>query len=85
MQADFGVVQKVHKAEISSIMMTEIRFDAIVKMNDVGFRKNQSQWFAIQEKITLESIMYESEAVLGRRLKEMFQKLQTEIEKYKHQ
>ena len=66
-------------------MVAAIRFDAIIRMNDVGYRKKEPQWFAIQEKITLDTIMYASDAALGKHLKYMFQKLQIEIEKYKNQ
>jgi hypothetical protein len=73
--------------------MIEIRFDCLVTMYDLGFkkikpgfefekRKRTPQCFKSIQNITLESIKYSDEATLGRLLKEMYYELEHHIRQY---
>ncbi len=71
----------------------EIRFDCIVTMHDVGFKKYKGmwgqekqsktpQWFRSNQVLTLEEVKYADPHELGRRMKEMFNQLEKTIEQY---
>jgi hypothetical protein len=68
----------------------EIRFDCLVTMHDVGFKKllgteKQSktpQWFKANHTFTLEEVKYADPYQLGMRMKQMFNQLEKTIEQY---
>lgn len=71
----------------------EIRFDCMVSMHDVGYRRikdvwgqeKQSktpQWFRANHKITLEGVKHADPYELGMRIKQMFYELEKTIERY---
>ena len=68
----------------------EIRFDCLVTMHDVGFKKllgteKQSktpQWFKANHTLTLEEIKYADPYELGLRMKQMFHQLEETIKQY---
>ena len=71
----------------------EIRFDCMVKMHDVAYRKyegrwgqeNQSktpQWFKANHILTLEAVKHTDPYKLGMIIKEMFHQLEQTIEQY---
>lgn len=71
----------------------EIRFDCLVTMHDLGFRRyvgffgeekksKTPQWFKAQHQLTLESIKYMDEYQIGSAIKKMFYELEKTIEQY---
>jgi hypothetical protein len=86
-------IQPVSEIEADKRRLCEIRFDCYVTMHDSGMRETGGgflyesqnlppQWFRMNSQITLESIKYESEVVLGAQLKQMYHELQATITKY---
>ena len=86
-------ITPVSEMEADTRRLCEIRFDCMVKMHDVAFRKydglfdeeKQSripQWFRANHTITLETVKYADPYELGMRIKEMFQQLEKTIEQY---
>lgn len=74
----------------------EIRFDCLVTMHDVGFKKyvdfwgqeKQSktpQWFRANYKITLECVKNAHPYELGMRIKQMFYQMEDTIKKYENE
>jgi len=88
-------VKMISEHEAPSSSLCEIRFDCLVKMYETGTRTIKTgflgmeqkalppQWFKLEEHITLEGIRGCDEYQLGRRLKEMVNKLDHHIDKYK--
>ena len=73
----------------------EIRFDCLVTMHDVGYRKYEGmwgqekqskspQWFRANHKITLEGVKHADPYELGMRIKQMFHELENTIKKYEN-
>lgn len=73
--------------------LCEIRFDCMVTMYDVAYRKRDCgvfgeevsktpQWFKAQHQLSLESIKYMDEYSIGATIKEMFYQLEKTINKY---
>lgn len=71
----------------------EIRFDCMVTMHDVAYRRYEGilgqekqsktpQWFKANHILTLEAVKYADPYDLGMRIKEMFHQLEQTIEKY---
>ena len=71
----------------------EIRFDCLVTMHDVAYRKykgmwgqekysNVPQWFKANHTITLDTIKNADPYMLGMRIKEMFHMMEKTIEQY---
>jgi hypothetical protein len=88
-------VTPVSEFQADKRRVCEIRFDCLVTMHDYGVREtekellrvNQSlppQWFKTNSIITLEEIKYQSEELLGLRLKQMLFELEQTIEKYEN-
>jgi hypothetical protein len=70
-----------------------IRFDCMVRMHDVAYKKYQGtfgtekssktpQWFKAEHVITLETVKYADPYEIGMRIKEMFRELEKTIEIY---
>lgn len=77
----------------SNPSLAEIRFDCLVTMFEMGFKKNTisssikrnpPQWFKSQAKISLESIKHLPNYELGQLLKNMLIQLEAHIEKYRN-
>ncbi len=73
----------------------EIRFDCMVTMHDVAYRKHKGmwgqetysktpQWFKVNHILTLDAVKHADPYDLGMRIKEMFYQLEKTIEKYEH-
>jgi len=73
----------------------EIRFDCLVTMHDVGYKKYKGlwgqekwskipQWFNANQTITLESVKYADPYELGMRIKQMFHQMEDTINKYEN-
>jgi hypothetical protein len=71
----------------------EIRFDCLVTMHDVAYKKykglwgqekhsKKPQWFKSNQVLTLEEIKYSNPHELGMRLKEMYNQLEKTVEQY---
>lgn len=91
-----GVVP-CHEDEAEALpAMCEIRFDALVKMYDMGFNKTKiplllrmrmeiprkPQWFKNTQRMSLEAIKHGDEYSIGRMIKEQFRQLELHIELY---
>jgi len=77
-------------------MMCEIRFDAFVKMYDMGVDESRSllplrvrmeiprkpQWFKNTQRMSLEAIKYGDEYSIGRMIKDQFRQLELHISQY---
>jgi hypothetical protein len=70
-----------------------IRFDCMVTMHDVAYKKYQGtfgiekssktpQWFKVEHVITLEAVKYADPYEIGMRIKEMYHQLEKTIESY---
>jgi len=73
--------------------LCEIRFDCLVTMHEVAYRKYKGvfgeeksskvpQWFKAQHQMTLESIKYMDEYSIGVAIKQMFYQLEKTIDQY---
>ena len=73
----------------------EIRFDCMVTMHDVAYRRYEGmwgqekqskspQWFKANHILTLEAVKYMDEYTIGSTIKQMFHELEQTIEKYEH-
>jgi hypothetical protein len=74
----------------------EIRFDCLVTMHDVGYKKYKGlwgqekwskipQWFKANQTITLEGVKYADPYELGMRIKQMFHQMEDTINKYENE
>ena len=86
-------IKPVSEMEADTRRLCEIRFDCMVTMHDVGFKKykgvwgqeNQSkkpQWFKSNTTLTLEFIRDAEPQLIGEHIKQMFHQLEQTIEKY---
>jgi hypothetical protein len=86
-------ITQVPEVVADTRQVCEIRFDCMVKMHDVAFRKydglfdeeKQSripQWFRANHILTLDAVKYAEPYELGMRIKEMFYQLEKTIEHY---
>ena len=74
----------------------EIRFDCMVTMHDVAYKKYEGmwgqetesktpQWFRANHKITLEGVKHADPYELGMRIKQMFHQMEDAIKKYENE
>jgi hypothetical protein len=86
-------IKPVSEMEADTTRVCEIRFDCLVTMHDVGFKKykgmwgqeNQSkkpQWFKSNTTLTLEFIKDAEPQLIGEHIKQMFHQLEQTIEQY---
>lgn len=86
-------IKPVSEMEADTRRLCEIRFDCMVTMHDVGFKKykgvwgqeNQSkkpQWFKSNTTLTLEFIKDAEPQLIGEHIKQMFHQLEQTIEQY---
>jgi hypothetical protein len=87
------IITPISEIEADTRRVCEIRFDCLVTMHDVGFKKYKGmwgqekrsktpQWFKSNQVITLEEIKYSDPYQLGMRMKEMFNQLEKTVERY---
>jgi hypothetical protein len=73
--------------------LCEIRFDCLVTMHEVAFKKYKGiwgqekqsripQWFKAHQHLTLEAVKHMDEYTLGLAVKKMFRELEQTIEQY---
>lgn len=91
-------ITPVSEFEADTRRVCEIRFDCMVTMHDVGFKKiktypfgfemekssNTPQWFRANHVITLEGVKHDDPYELGMRIKQMFHQLEYTINKYEN-
>lgn len=88
-------IEPVPEIEANTTRVCEIRFDCLVTMHDVGYRKLQErgflqqekwsktpQWFRANHVITLEGVKHADPYELGMRIKQMFHQLEDTIKQY---
>ena len=97
-QMDNIEITPVSEMEAYTTRVCEIRFDCMVTMHDVGFKKiktypfgfemvkqsSKPQWFRANHKITLEGVKHADPYELGMRIKQMFHQLEDTINKYEN-
>lgn len=72
----------------ASKRLTEIRFEALVRMFDFADRKIKSQkppppqWFKIEQRLTLEFVRHASAKEIGEHIKRMYCELEDRIIQY---
>lgn len=90
---DQNKIEPVPEIVADTTRMCEIRFDCMVTMHDVGYRKYEDvlgrivesktpQWFKASYKLSLEAIKYMDERSIGAAIKQMFYELENTINKY---
>ena len=86
-------IEPVPEIEANTTRVCEIRFDCLVTMHDVGFRRTKDiwgqekqsktpQWFRANHIITLEGVKHSDPYELGMRIKQMFYQLEDTIKQY---
>jgi hypothetical protein len=88
-------IEPIPEIEANTTRVCEIRFDCLVTMHDVGYRKLQEQgffqqekwsktpqWFRAHHNITLEGVKHADPYELGMRIKQMFHQLEDTIKQY---
>jgi protein-tyrosine-phosphatase len=86
-------ITPVSEMEADTRRVCEIRFDCLVTMHDVAYKKYKGlwgqekqsktpQWFRSNQVITLEEIKYADPYELGMRMKQMFNQLEETIKQY---
>jgi len=86
-------IKPVSEMEADTRRLCEIRFDCVVKMHDVAFKKYKGvlgqeeqsripQWFKSNTALTLEFIKDAEPQLIGEHIKQMFHQLEQTIEKY---
>lgn len=94
-QMDNLEITPVSEMEADTTRVCEIRFDCLVTMHDVGYKKYEGmwgqekyskspQWFRANHKITLEGVKHADPYELGMRIKQMFHQLEDTINKYEN-
>ena len=94
-QMDNLEIKPVSEMEADTTRVCEIRFDCLVTMHDVGYKKCEGmwgqetesktpQWFKANHKITLEGVKHADPYELGMRIKQMFHQLEDTINKYEN-
>jgi hypothetical protein len=90
---NFTEITPVHELEADKRRVCEIRFDCLVTMHDVGYKRYKGlcgqekqsktpQWFRANHIITLEGVKHADPYEVGIRIKQMFQQLEDTINKY---
>ncbi len=96
MNAENLEVHPLHEAQLpdnARKLLTEIRFDCLVKMYYYGSKQTSGgmfqqpkslppQWFILSETLTLDFIRTESEGAIGYAFKQMYKKLEEHIKQY---
>jgi hypothetical protein len=97
MENEISKVEPCSEMEAEALPgLCEIRFDALVRMYDMGFDKTKSplpirirmevprkpQWFKNSQTMTLHAIRNGDEYSIGRMIKEQFRQLELHIEQY---
>ena len=88
-------ITPVSEMEADTTRVCEIRFDCLVTMHDVGYKKyegmwgmekqsSKPQWFRAKHVITLESVKHADPYELGMRIKDMFHQMENTINKYEN-
>jgi len=90
-------IEITHVPEIvaNTQRVCEIRFDCLVTMHDVAYRKYEGflgeekwsktpQWFKANHRITLEGVKHADPYELGMRIKQMFYEMEDTINKYEN-
>ena len=86
-------IKPVSEMEADTRRLCEIRFDCMVTMHDVAYRRHKGmwgrdtysktpQWFKANHILTLEMVKHADPYELGMRIKEMFHQLEKTIENY---
>jgi hypothetical protein len=86
-------IEAVPEVVADTRQVCEIRFDCMVTMHDVAYRRHKGvwgqdsysktpQWFKANHILTLEAVKYADPYDLGMNIKEMFHQLEQTIEKY---
>jgi hypothetical protein len=86
-------ITPVSEMEADTRRVCEIRFDCLVTMHDVAYKKYKGlwgqekqsktpQWFRSNQVLTLEEIKYADPHELGMRMKQMFNQLEETIKQY---
>lgn len=96
-QMDNLEITRVHEPEADTRRVCEIRFDCLVTMHDVAFKKTKTgpfgliekqsktpQWFKANQTITLEEVKHADPYELGMRIKQMFHQMEDTIDKYEN-
>jgi len=92
---NFTEITPVPEIVANTQRVCEIRFDCLVTMHDVAFRKYEGylgqekqsktpQWFKANHAITLEAVKYSDPYELGMRIKQMFHQMEDTINKYEN-
>jgi len=87
------IITPVSEIEADTRRVCEIRFDCLVTMHDVAYKKYKGlwgqekqsktpQWFRSNQVLTLEEIKYADPYELGMRMKQMFNQLEETIKQY---
>ena len=87
------IITPVSEMEADTRRVCEIRFDCLVTMHDVAYKKYKGlwgqekqsktpQWFRSNQVLTLEGIKYADPYELGMRMKQMFNQLEETIKQY---
>ena len=97
MENEISGVEPCHKAEAEALPgMCEIRFDALVKMYDMGVDQSKGpipfrirreiprepQWFKSTQRMSLDAIKHGDEYSIGRMIKEQFRQMEAHISQY---
>ena len=88
-------IKPVPEMEADTRQICEIRFDCVVKMHDVAFKRYEGmwgeeiqsktpQWFRAKHVLTLDAIKHSDPYTLGMRIKEMFHRMEDTINKYEN-
>jgi hypothetical protein len=86
-------IKPVSEMEADTRRLCEIRFDCMVTMHDVAFKKYKGvlgheqqsktpQWFKSNTALTLEFIKDAEPQLIGEHIKQMFHQLEQTIEQY---
>ena len=86
-------ITKVSELEANTTRVCEIKFDCLVTMHDVAYKKYKGvwgqekqskipQWFKSNTALTLEFIKDAEPQLIGEHIKQMFHQLEKTIEQY---
>lgn len=89
-------ITKVSELEANTKRVCEIKFDCLITMHDVAYKKHKGvwgqekqsktpQWFKANQTITLEGVKDMDAHELGMRIKEMFHRMEDTINKYENE
>jgi hypothetical protein len=89
-------ITKVSELEANTTRVCEIKFNCLVTMHDVAYKKYKGvwgqekqskipQWFKANQTITLEGVKDADPYELGMRIKQMFHQMEDTINKYENE